>query len=316
VTAKRKKRSAAPRQKTDVAHQLRVGSAHRQAATLLRDFPNVEGVGIGYPLKNGKKERRLGIIVWVSKKRDVRAAALLPREILGVRVDVQVAPKARLLAGNRSAAGSMQCRGEGRDEFGHLGMLARRPDGKPCALTTLHVLVDEAFGDSVDAGTHRGAVVEAASFGSDFERIGKLTRGAFGAHRDDALVLLDNGVSALRNLSGATTQLGDPLPLSLHDVGAEVRVHVPEDGTISGELDGFDVAHNFDIESGSQTFTGLLRFSLDASSVRSGWCGSVVYAKDTLVPLAMISFGTESAPALAWGFPIAPIWSLWGLSSI
>ena len=312
--SKAKSKSRARSVRADHEHHLKVAHAHSQVAALLRQYPNVKGLGIGYPTKLGKRERRVGIIVWVDKKRSVRASSQLPKEILGVRVDVQVAPSGRLVGA--SAQGAMTCQGQGRTEFGHIAMLARRPDGKACALTTLHVLVDEQLGDDVDGGDHQGDVVEAGALGQSPARIGTITRGGFSSTRDIAQVVLDPTVQTTRNLGGTSTILAAPAAVTSVDIGAAVRVVVPSEGTVDGTLDAVNVGLPFGTDQGVQEFDGLLQFGLNTAVVRKGWCGSMVFAANNRTPLAMISFGADSGPAIAWGFPVAPHWSLWGLGLI
>lgn len=289
-----------------------------QVAPLLLRYPNVRSVGIGLPVRKGRRSRTPAIIVGVSTKKDMSSQRSLPRELFGVKVDVQRVPRGRLLAGTAPAAqGAMQCRGEGREEFGHLGMLAETSAGRACALTALHVLVDEELGDSVDGGDHRNDVIEIAPFGDEFASGGRLTRGGFSNHADIALIELNKSVATSPSLSGRNLEFEEPIVVTKDDLPARVGLYVPSEfEPILGNLVGINESVSFEVNGVETTFSGLLKFTIDAPSVRAGWCGSVIYAKSTRVPLALLSFGTLQGPAMAWGFPIAPYWHAWNLSRL
>jgi len=286
-----------------------------QARAALLQHPGVISVGVGFRQRNGKRTNEPCFVVTV-KKGAARGKHPLPERLLGVRVDVQVGRPPKLLA---SAAGAGNCRAKDRDEHGQIGMVARSGTDR-FALTALHVLAREAVGQDAGAGDLKDLVIEGRLSGEQFARIGQLDKGGFDARRDIALVKLDANVDVDDKLQGTSTVLGAPLPLSTNIIGAEVRVEVLSAPTIKGRLQEWPLSGNFDTESGPASFDGLAKFSLATPNVRPGWSGAVVFAT-TLEPLALISFASKADPAqgipsFAYGFPLAPHWEVWGLSTL
>jgi hypothetical protein len=77
----------------DVNEQLRRASEAQQKYTdKLLNYPNVVGVAVGYITQSGQRTPEIGLIVMVDQKVPEAQLApedILPRELDGVRVDVQ-----------------------------------------------------------------------------------------------------------------------------------------------------------------------------------------------------------------------------------
>ena len=77
----------------DVNEQLRRASEAQQKYTdKLLNYPNVVGVAVGYITRGGQRTPEIGLIVMVDQKVPEAQLApedILPRELDGVRVDVQ-----------------------------------------------------------------------------------------------------------------------------------------------------------------------------------------------------------------------------------
>ena len=77
----------------DANEQLRRASEAQQKYTdKLLNYPNVVGVAVGYITRGGERTPEIGLIVMVDQKLPVAQLApadVIPRELDGVRVDVQ-----------------------------------------------------------------------------------------------------------------------------------------------------------------------------------------------------------------------------------
>lgn len=284
-----------------------------QAQVVLRRYPNVVSVGVGLRKRKGKSTGEPCFVAGVTRKTD-RVKKLLPRELLGVLVDVQLVEKPRLLA---SIAPAAQCGVPGRQERGQIGVVAQS-GGKRYALTALHVLVPERIGIDVEHSPHKGIVVEGRELGASNERIGKLVKGGFDRDEDIACIELASDVEVSGVVEGTSVRLKKPRPVSTSILAQGVRVEVPGDASVTGFLVEWPVAARFDIETGSAEFSQLAKFELRTRHVRPGWSGSVVF-NDAHEPLALLSFGSDArgaVPAFGYGFPLAPHWDAWNLSPL
>lgn len=87
--------SESERLRQATAHAQAVAATHRAA---LMGKPNVVGVGVGLCRRGGEITQEVGIVILVSRKLPASSmppSDLLPREIDGVRVDVQEVGKLR-----------------------------------------------------------------------------------------------------------------------------------------------------------------------------------------------------------------------------
>lgn len=77
----------------DLNEQVRRASeAHQRYGEYLMRLPHVTGVAVGYTSKHGQRQPEIGLIVMVDEKLPAAQLAedeLVPRELDGVRVDVQ-----------------------------------------------------------------------------------------------------------------------------------------------------------------------------------------------------------------------------------
>jgi hypothetical protein len=306
IAPKRKEKGKPPLVWLEGVEEAR--TAHAHVVELLRRYPNVVTVGVGAPIKGGRRDRRAAIIVGVRKKRDMPKHKTIPPELLGVRIDVQQVSQGELVAGDEVQPG-LQCCGIGRREFGYFGVTGQLPDGRLAALTALHVLVDEGHGADVDAGQFRGTVIE-ASFPTGFSRAGVLSRGAFNAGEDIALVLVDNDEKVSATLAGSTSNLSTPVAVA---GGQKVQLLVP-DGSFDGQVVELNVGGSFDTPVGAQSFHGLAKFSIEADEIRDGWCGSPICTAEDLAPVGLLSFRSTQEGVFAFAFPLAPYWQAWGLT--
>jgi hypothetical protein len=302
------------RAKQRAAYSL--ADAHRlfgQAMPLLLAYPNVLTVGVGIRQRRQKKTGEPCFVVTVRRKHN-QVRRPLPREFLGIKVDVQVAKPGRLRGG---IAGAGECRAQGRTECGQIGMLCVR-GGSTCALTALHVLTAERDGLSVPGSTLEGTIVNGHCFGSPFAEIGTLIDGAFNDRTDLACVRLRTDVQASDELFGTHVRLDAPVPFSTSLIGARVAFENPPGPSITGMLVEWPVSGRFQIETGTIICHNLAKLRMNNPSVPGGWSGGVLYAQGK-TPLALLSYGSDASattqtPAYAYGFPLAPWWEAWGLS--
>jgi hypothetical protein len=301
-----------------VATTAELAKVHRkfgQVSALLLRYPNVISVGVGLRRRRGRNTREACFVVGVSRKL-ARPSESLPSELLGVRVDVQVVRPIKLLS---SIAGAGDCRAAGRKERGQLAMLATRA-GELCALTALHVLVAERARVDVRNSGLEGLRVEGRCLVEPFMPVGRLVAGAFNHREDIALVQLDASVPTNDRLVGTPFRLRAPGAMSTSLIASKVRVSIASEPSINGFIDEWPVSALFATEAGPLPFEGLAKFRLKTARVKGGWSGAAIFTPE-LAPIALLSFGSNPGrdgrvPAYAYGFPLAPHWQAWGLSTV
>ncbi len=143
---------------------MRVTESLREAKKLieLSKYPNVQGVGIGYKVKDGKRTKEVAVIIFVNKKVpeiDLIPAALIPKSVATstgeIKTDVVESGSFKMLALTDRVRPVIPGYSIGHPDItaGTAGMIVKKAqDGKLCILSNNHVLanVNEAnIGDPI-----------------------------------------------------------------------------------------------------------------------------------------------------------------------
>jgi hypothetical protein len=295
------------------------------AQAILRRYPRVLGVGLGFERKRGRlKAGRVAYVVHVARKHDPRRRAdRLPDELFGIPVDVIE----RHRAGVRSfSAGSFVAASGDTTDFGHLGLIASDPQGGAVGVTVAHVARPAQFKVSVSDGSG-GDPMSCWDLASDPAPGGSLAEAHFDNGQDIARIPLDGGPdNPFDPLLDGQARAGRPRNVTaLLSPPLAVQLVVPGIDWPQGSL--VEVGHQgrFDTKSaiGNATFTGLLQFEFPKiDAIEDGWSGSLICDRRN-APIALVSFGglarthdQDPLRATAWGWPLAPNYNFWRLSPL
>lgn len=126
----------------------------RKAKRLIEmgDYPNVQGVGIGYKIKDGKKTKELAVIVFVNKKIkeiELSPKALIPKTVCtndgDIKIDVVESGEFAALALTDRVRPVVPGYSVGHPDItaGTAGLVVKKvQDGKLCILSNNHVLAN------------------------------------------------------------------------------------------------------------------------------------------------------------------------------
>lgn len=266
------------------------------AAPLLRRHPGVLGVGVGLRERRGLTEAEAVFVVTVGEKRDLAEGERLPREVLGIGVDVQVAAVARLARPPLPGQGIQSA----ESEPGCLGALGAGPDGRLWGVTAMHVIASTPpptyFPPLQGPVPEVPVTVDGAS--PDIRFV--LESGRLDSVSDLAWMEIRAPDTALADLRARLRALPKPLdPSAIH---AKIEVGVLR-GASSSPLGTFE-QYPYGVKARDTgefvTFEGLVRFRLPLDL---GDSGSLIVAKDG-APIALLTL--VEGNGYACGFPIHP----------
>lgn len=273
-------------------------------------------VELGLRHRGGKRTNELCFVVGVKRKSD-KVKRQLPGSILGVGIDVRVAPKPKWLHAICSG-GDCACP-EHVNAPGKVGILGQS-EAKRFLVTAMHVLVRDDFDFDLESSIHKNAVVHGCNLGASAERLGKLVSGAFNSGEDIGLVRLDASIEPGALIDTTTIALKAPLPITPEMAADQVpiRLELPGDSSLRGRLLAWPTTLTVNTPRGSATLQNLAKFEIDSEAVRPGWSGSAIFMPDGQ-PLSLLSLGvdaTDSDKSLVYGFPIAAHWNAWTLKTL
>ena len=243
------------------------------AQSILGRYPRVVGVGLGFERKHGRlMAGRAAYVVHVTRKHEPRRRGdRLPDELFGVPVDVIE----RRGAGVRSfSSGGFVAASSDTDDYGHLGLIARDPQGHAVGLTVAHVARPGKFEVAVVDGDG-GDPMSCWDLASDPEPGGTLVNAHFDAGQDIARLTIDpasdNTFDPSLDGHGKAGRPRDVTALSSPPLA--VQLVMPGIAWPRGSL--VEIGHSgiFDTNSdgGDVSFSGLLQFEFpDASSMKGG----------------------------------------------
>jgi hypothetical protein len=289
-----------------------------QARALLRGYPDVIGVSVGLREQGGAETGEAAFVVTVRRKRKrVKAAELIPSEVLGVPVDVQQSPLPTLKS---AVAGGALVRPDASVDPGHLGFMATDGNGRHYAVTAMHVLVNEVDKQVFPFAGGPYFPVE-VDMGEGFEQIGRLQAGEFNRDADVACIRLSAIHPAVPTLLGTDYGLGEPADPSLVSLNSTATLVIPEGpGEVRATLVHYPYDGAFACDAGVLHFHDLLKFHVAAPEIVSGWSGSLIFRAQTQQPLALLSFGTnepdDNGKIYAFGFPLQAHYAAWGLQPL
>lgn len=283
---------------------------------ILGPYPGVIGVGVGLQERDGVATGRVAFIVTVRSKGNQPAKELLPRQLLGIPVDVQ---EERDLPKLKTVAGGQLVQQPGRPPPGRLGCLAKDAASQLYGLTAMHVLVRETGADLFPWAN--GPFFDVAiDQGSGQAVVGKLRAGEFTVHSDIACIELAPGTVWQRGLAGVSTVLSAPRDPGTVHLNAGIAL-APSGALIDGTVAQYPFAGDFITDAGVLAFTELMKFRVVTSNgIPGGWSGSVLFDSSTREPLALLSFGSDTSDsngiATAYGFPLFAFYAAWNLRPV
>ena len=156
---------------------------------------NVNGLAIGYKVKDNKETNEICIVVFVDeKKKNVSEIQMIPTEIDGIKTDVRQRAGILHISGSRAIGTSAPSQVMGgiaigparTGTFGTLSVVVLDRDSNPMALSCAHVL-------AVDRNDHRGDDI-ILPFVTGRPKIGELDKFVFSSNTDAAVARLSNNV--------------------------------------------------------------------------------------------------------------------------
>ncbi len=299
-----------------VSNLVRARALLDQVRAVLAAYPNVVGLSVGLRDREEVSTGEVAFVVFVDHKHQPQHVNdTLPRSLFGIPVDVQEAPKSRLVA---SVSGGGNIKRSNAAEEGRIGFAARDAQ-HVYVLTVLHVLITEREAVTIRPGQGPQFNVEARSFDTDFEVVGKLYAGEFDRDCDVACVRIDSSHTVRPELFNTPTKLLAPIEPTALPVGCLAQMVVPGHAPVDALFLNYPYANLFETETGTRHFTNLLRFRVNVDEIPDGWSGSVIFEPQERRPLALLSFASHPdahGRVYAYGFPLAAHYQLWGLSPL
>ena len=263
-----------------------VSRAKRQYAEQLRRYPNVSGVGVGYRVREGKREPEVCIRVYVRKKlplEALRAEDVLPRSVGGVAIDVIEADfvtHVNLSLAERRALHTPEVPcgvsvGGLRVTAGTWGSIVTDASGRDLILSNWHVLCGS---DLCEPGE---AIVQPGLFdgGTQNDVVARLLRFALTNRMDAACAEVTGDRFATHDLAGIGTRAIGTQPATL-------GLEVVKSGRTTGVTRGLvtDVDADVDVNGypgGTQSFDGQIIVDHDESIFSApGDSGSLVVTEE------------------------------------
>jgi hypothetical protein len=283
---------------------------------ILSGHPGVIGVGVGVSERHGLPTDQVAFVITVMHDVEQSALEHLPREVLGIPVDVQKSAIPTL----KSIAGGQAVQQPGQPPPGRLGCLVQDAAGQVYALTAMHALVHEHDTEIFRFANGPFFDVEVNS-GNGFNVAGRLQAGEFTRHSDIACVKLTGGSAWERGLGGTSTILTTPADPWTVSSSAGISLVVPPHGVVLGSVAQFPYDGSFATDAGVLQFQNLMKFRVATPhGIPGGWSGSTLFRSSTREPLALLSFGSDSSDAagvaFAYGFPLFIHYAAWNLRPV